>query len=80
MTKVSISLPATLRACRDSIALHLILRKEISGKVTFRQPVKEVWLTNMNEERREKLKVGDDNSVSIEFGHKRIVTCEVVFD
>ena len=45
---------------------------------TFSQ-IKETWLTNMNEERREKLKT-EKNRLDVEFGKKKIVTCEIVFD
>jgi hypothetical protein len=55
---------------------HPTDRKIIEKIKTFSQ-IKEGWLTNMNEERREKLKT-EKNSLVVEFGKKKIVTCEIV--
>jgi mannosylglycerate hydrolase len=74
---------SALKKCeyRDSIVLRLFnpTLKDIGANIRFFRPVKEAWLTNMNEERREKLPVVE-NIVSIQFGHKKIVTCEVLLD
>ena len=53
--------------------------KDIDANIKFFCPAKEAWLTNMNEERREKLPV-NNHTVSIRFGHKKIVTCEVLLE
>ena len=50
---------------------------EINSNITFSSDIKEAWLTNMNEERREKISV-EVKSLNIKFGHKKIVTVEVV--
>ena len=65
---------------RDSMILRLFnpTDDKIDGKVTCHQAIKEAWLTNMNEERREQL-VADGNSVLVPFAHKQIVTLELVF-
>lgn len=53
--------------------------KEIEGKLKTFKEIKEAWLTNMNEERREKLEVNGD-LVSIKFSKKKIITLEIVFN
>ena len=65
---------------RDTLILRLFnpTDKEIVGKIKTFSPINEAWLTNMNEERREKLKI-ENKSLSIGFGKKKIVTCEIVF-
>ncbi|MCP4611238.1 MAG: hypothetical protein GY845_21215 [Planctomycetes bacterium] len=72
---------SALKKCehRDTLVLRLFnpTLKDIGTNIKFFRPVKEAWLTNMNEERREKLPV-NDNITSIQFGHKKIVTCEVL--
>ena len=72
-----------LKKCehRDTLVLRLYnpTLKDFDADIKFFRPIKEVWLTNMNEERREKLPV-NDNIVSIHFGHKKIVTCEVILE
>lgn len=74
---------STLKKCeyRDSLVLRLFnpTLKDVDTKITFFRPIKEAWLTNMNEERREQLPV-NDNVLSIRFGPKKIVTCEVLLD
>ena len=76
----AISLSA-LKKCdeRDSIILRLFnpTDDQVEGLVRCYWPVAEAWLTNMNEERREKLKV-DGNCVPVPFGKKQIVTLELV--
>ena len=73
---------SVLKKCehRESVALRLFnpTNKEINGVLTFYQPVKEAWMTNMNEERREKLEI-EKHGLNINFGKKKIITCEVVF-
>ena len=51
--------------------------KEIEGKIKAFKNIKEAWITNMNEERREQPEV-KDNFVIVKFGHKKIVTVEIV--
>jgi alpha-mannosidase len=74
---------SALKKCeyRDTVVLRLFnpTLKDIDANIRFFRPIKEVWLTNMNEERREKLPV-KDNLVSIQFGHKKIITCEVMLE
>jgi alpha-mannosidase len=66
---------------RNSVVLRLFnpTSSEISTNVKFHVPVKEAWITNMNEERKDKLDLADEHIVSLTFGHKKILTCEVVF-
>ena len=74
---------SALKKCehRDTLVLRLFnpTLKDIGANIRFFRSVKEAWLTNMNEERRKKLPV-NDNIISIQFGHKKIVTCEVLLD
>ncbi len=74
---------SALKKCerRDTLVLRMFnpTLKDISANIRFFRSVKEAWLTNMNEERKKKLPV-NDNSISIQFGHKKIVTCEVLLD
>jgi len=63
----------------DSLILRLFnpTEKEIEGEIKTFKDIKEAWITNLNEERREQLKV-NDKSVKVKFGHKKIVTIEIV--
>jgi alpha-mannosidase len=74
---------SALKKCeyRDTIILRLFnpTLKDVGANIRFFRPIKEAWLTNMNEERRERLPV-NDHLVSIQFGHKKIVTCEVLLE
>jgi len=65
---------------RDSMILRLFNPTDdtVEGKVTCYRRIGEAWLTNMNEERREQLAV-DGNTISVPFGHKQIITLEVIF-
>ena len=51
--------------------------EEVETKVNFHLPVKAAWLTNMNEEQKEKLDTLDKNSITLNFSKKKIITCEV---
>lgn len=64
----------------DSLILRLFnpTDKEIEGSIKTFKEMKEAWITNMNEKRREQLEV-IGNTVNIIFDHKKIVTVEVVF-
>jgi len=53
------------------------VRKIIGRRKTYSH-FKEAWLANVTEERREKIKT-EKNSLTLEFGKKKIVTCEIVF-
>ncbi|NOX66879.1 MAG: hypothetical protein GXO85_14070, partial [Chlorobi bacterium] len=66
---------------RDSLILRLFnpTDKEVEGNIKTFKKIKEAWITNMNEERRDKLAI-NGNSVSIKFGKKKIVTIEIVLD
>jgi mannosylglycerate hydrolase len=74
---------SALKKCeyRDTLVLRLFnpTLKDVVANIQFFRPVKEAWLTNMNEERKEQLLV-NDNIISVQFGHKKIVTCEVLLD
>ena len=63
----------------DSLILRLFnpTNMEIEGVIKTFKEIKEAWITNMNEERREQLEV-KGNSVKVKFGHKKIVTVEIV--
>ena len=73
---------SALKKCehRDTLVLRLFnpTNKKIVGKIRTYSQIKEAWLTNMNEERREEIKA-EKNSLTVEFGKKKINTCEVVF-
>jgi 2-O-(6-phospho-alpha-D-mannosyl)-D-glycerate hydrolase len=70
-----------LKQCehRPTIVLRLFnpTNSVIDSKVSFYSEIKEAWLTNMNEERREQIAV-DGKSINLKFSHKKIVTIEVV--
>jgi alpha-mannosidase len=76
-----ISLTA-LKHCehRDSLVIRLFnpTNSDLSTKINFFKQLKEVWLTNMNEERKEQLSI-NNNQVKVDFMHKKIITLEVVF-
>ena len=76
-----ISLSA-LKKCdeRDSMILRLFnpTDDEVTGQIACHRPIHEAWITNMNEERREQL-TANGNSISVPFGHKQIVTLEIIF-
>ncbi len=71
----------TLKKAEKSEAFVLRLfnptEKEIEGEIKTFNEIKEAWITNMNEERREQLQV-KGKSVNVKFGHKKIVTIEIV--
>ena len=64
---------------RDSLIVRLFnpTPDAATCEITFHRPVAEAWLTNLNEERREKLATSA-NSVRVPFSHKQIVTLEVI--
>jgi alpha-mannosidase len=64
---------------RDSMILRLFnpTSAAVSGTIRFHRPIAEAWLTNMNEQRREQLEP-NGKSLAVPFGHKRIVTLEVI--
>ncbi len=70
-----------LKKCehRSSLVLRLFnpTYSEINSKLTFSSDINEAWLTNMNEERKEKISV-EGKIINVKFGHKKIVTVEVV--
>jgi len=63
---------------RNTLVLRLFntTDKEIVGRIHTFSSIKQAWLTNMNEERRKKLKT-EKNSLTIDFGKKKIVTCKI---
>ena len=73
---------SALKKCehRDSLVLRIYnpTSADILAQVTCHTPVKEAWLTNMNEERREKLAV-KDGMIEVSMPHKKIVTLEFAF-
>jgi alpha-mannosidase len=66
---------------RESVVLRLFNPSldTIDTKVKFHLSVKEAWLTNMNEERKDRIPLKDKHGVDLSFGPKKIVTFEVVF-
>ena len=66
---------------RDSVILRLFnpTGDAQTAKVLCCDKPSEAWLTNLNEERREQLKVAR-KSVVLEIPKKKIVTLELVFD
>ena len=72
---------SALKKCdqRDSMILRVFNPTDhaVEGDVSFHRPIHEAWLTNMNEERREQLVV-DENTISVPFGRKQIITLEVI--
>jgi alpha-mannosidase len=74
---------SALKRCeyRDTLVLRMFnpTSQTLLGQVACRLPLTEAWLTNMNEERRERLPVAG-GTVSVPFGHKKIVTVELVLD
>jgi mannosylglycerate hydrolase len=51
--------------------------KAVKGALKVCRPIKAAWLTNMNEERREELKVAGQ-MITLDVPHKKIVTLEIV--
>lgn len=51
--------------------------KAVKGALKLHRPVKAAWLTNLNEERREELKVAGQ-TIDLDVPHKKIVTIEFV--
>jgi len=51
--------------------------KTVKATLTVARPVKEAWITNLNEDRREQLKPSG-NKIALTFGPKKIVTMEIV--
>jgi len=80
VNREEISLSA-MKKCdeRDSMVLRLFnpTNEAVDGTVTCHQPIKEAWLTNMNEQRQRRL-TADGNSVSVPFAHKQIITLELI--
>ena len=76
--KISLS---TLKKCekRDTLVLRLFnpTGKQINTKIKFQSSLKKAWMTNMNEERREQLKMVDNHIIPLKFGKKQIITIEV---
>ena len=67
---------------RDSLILRLYnpTMESVDTELKFYNKIREVWLTNMNEERREKLDITDKNVIALSFGHKKVQTVEIVFE
>ena len=63
---------------RDTVILRIFnpTSEDLKATVTTYRPIKGVWLTNMNEERREEL-APDGAKVVFSIGKKKIVTLEV---
>ena len=64
---------------RQSLVLRLFNpgMEEVETRINFHFSVKAAWLTNMNEEQKEKLEAVNKNSVLLRFGKKKIITCEI---
>jgi len=65
---------------RDSIIVRLYnpADEEVEGCVHINVPIKEAYLTNLNEERLNKLDLNNNNSLKIKAGGNKIITLEVV--
>jgi len=63
----------------DSYVVRLFnpTQKTVAGAIKVHRPIKGAWLTNLNEERREELKVAGQ-SITLDVAHKKIVTLEFV--
>lgn len=63
----------------DSFVVRLFnpTAKAVKGALKLHRPIKAAWLTNLNEERREELKVAGQ-TIELEVAHKKIVTLEFV--
>ena len=72
---------SALKKCeqRDSLVLRIYnpTDSEVDARVTCHLPLKEAWLTNLNEERRRPLPV-DNGIIPVAMGHKKIATIEIV--
>jgi len=70
-----------LKKCehRDSLVLRLFnpTMTPVTAEIKVFYPIQEAWLTNMNEERRQKLD-HDEHRITFACGHKQIITCEIV--
>ena len=64
---------------RDSMILRLFNPTDdaIEGTISCHQDIKEAWITNMNEERREQLTVSG-TSINVPFAHKQVITLEII--
>ena len=64
---------------RDSLIVRLYnpTSDQVTGQIVCDRPLQQAWITNMNEERREPLKV-TGNRVEVPFSHKQIMTVELV--
>jgi len=66
---------------RDSVILRFFnpTEKDLDGKIKFWQPIKQAWLTNLNEERQEKIQANSNGELSLKVEHKKIITLELTF-
>ena len=74
---------SALKKCeaRDSIIVRFFnpTERELHGKLSFWEPIKLAWLTNLNEEQQKKLDVSKNGTLEIKVGHKKIMTVELTF-
>ena len=63
----------------DSYVVRLFnpTAKAVKGALKVCRPIKAAWVTNLNEERREELKVAGQ-TIALDVPHKKIVTLEFV--
>lgn len=67
---------------RNSIIIRLFnpTDNELGGTIKIYSPIREAYLTNLNEERQEALNVIDKNTVAIRAASNKIITVELVAD
>lgn len=61
------------------IRFYNIGEKTVQGKITFGKPVKQVYLAELSEKRRQKLEVANNKSVQLSVTKKKIITLAVQF-
>ena len=70
-----------LKQCehRDSSIVRLFnpTNSDIECNINLFKDIKEAWITNMNEERREQITVSG-KSIKLKFAHKKIITVEII--
>jgi mannosylglycerate hydrolase len=72
---------SALKKCdsRDSVILRFFnpTENELDGEITFLQPIKGAWFTNLNEERLDEIPVDSNGTLILKVGHKKIITLEL---
>ncbi|MBD3289194.1 hypothetical protein GF337_10350, partial [candidate division KSB1 bacterium] len=75
---------SALKKCdtRDSVILRFFnpTSKEFDANINFRQPLKQVFKTILNEEREDEIPVTKSGAVFLKVAHKKIITLECIFE